>query len=173
MGRQINFFVLPGDFRIMEEAIQSTGNVMFLSGTAAEPLVQPLPTIEISEREMGNVPLGVYATRSDFVEGIRFRHVPQQGHFIIEPGSSVIELDRCYFDGKLLRRGRLYFYTGPGFNPEFIRWAEKVLRALRRFLVRKPDQIGLYYFGPAALAWMKKTGAQVTTSGLEVVVGAA
>ncbi len=83
----------------------------------------------------------------------------RQGHFIVEPGSPVIELDRNFFDGQRIRHGRMYFYTGPDFDPEFVRWGDKVLRAVRKVLVRSPES-KTEYFGPAALEWMRRTHAQ-------------
>lgn len=160
MGKQVNFYLLPKDMPILEDAIRSTGPVAFLPNIVPEPFVKTLPSIELPESQMGKEPLRVYVTHPDFLSRVQFRHVPQQGHFIVEPGSPVIELDRNYFDGQRIRHGRMYFYTGPDFDSDFMHWAGGVLKAVRKVLVRKPE-FGGEYFGPAALKWIEKTHARV------------
>jgi hypothetical protein len=160
MGKQVNFYLLPADLVVVEDAIRSTGPVAFLPNLVPEPLVKQLPTIAISEAQMGKEPLRVYVTHPKCLKLIRFRPVPERGYFIIEPGSPVIELDRNYVDDQRIRHGRLYFYTGSDFDPEFMKWAEGVLRAVRKVLVRKPE-LGGEYFGPGALEWIKKRRATV------------
>ena len=160
MGKQVNFYLLPSDLSTMEGAIRSTGPIAILTSTVPEPFVKELPSIVLSEAQMGQEPLRLYLTHPKYLPRIQFRHVPQQGHFIVEPGSPVIELDRNFFDGQRIRHGRMYFYTGPDFDSEFIQWAEDVLRAVKRVLIRKPE-LGGEYFGPAALNWIDSHQAQV------------
>jgi hypothetical protein len=159
MGKQVNFFLLPQDLGLVEEAIRSTGAVVFIPAVVSEPRVETLQSIDLPEERMGKEPLRVYVTRPDLLPKIRFRHVPAQGYFIVEPGSPVIELDRNFFDGKSIRHGRMYFYTGPDFDPEFVRWGDRVLRAVRKVLVRAPES-KTEYFGPAALDWTRRTNAK-------------
>jgi hypothetical protein len=170
VGKQVNFFLLPGDLIGIEQAIRQTGQVMFLPGTVPEPEIAPVSTIQFREHEMGAVGLRLYITLDELASGIRFRQVPEQGYFIVEPGSPVIELDRCYFDGKVLRRGRLYFFTGPGFQHRFIHWGDSVLRAVRRVLTRNPA-LGSAYFGAVAEAWIQRTHAAPRVGGNEFALG--
>ncbi len=109
---------------------------------------------------MGKERLRVCVTQPKYLSQIQFRHIPQQGHFIIEPGSPVLEFDRSYFDGHRIRKGRMYFYTGPDFDPDFMSWGDRVLRAVRKALVRKPE-LGGEYFGPATLEWIATHKATV------------
>jgi hypothetical protein len=160
MGKQVNFYLLPADLITVEDAIRSTGPVAFLPNLVPEPLVKKLPTIAMSEAQMGKEPLRVYVTHPKYLQLIRFRPVPQQGYFTIEPGSAVIELDRNYVDGQRIRHGRMCFYTGPDFDPEFMKRAEGVLRAVRKVLVRKPE-LGGEFFGPGALEWVERRHATV------------
>ena len=171
MGKQVNFYLLPSDLQAVEKAIRSTGPVEILPNFVPEPLVKKLSTIAMSEAQMGEEPLRVYVTHPRYLPQIQFRHVPEQHHFIVEPWSPVVEFDRNYFDGQSIRHGRMYFYTGPDFDPEFIKWAEGVLRAVRRVLVRKPE-LGGEYFGSAALEWIE--GRRVTVQpGVAVIAQSA
>ena len=135
MGRQVNFFLLPSDLVLVEEAVRSTGPVVFLPEVVAEPRIETLPSIQLSEERIGKERLRVYVTRPGFLSKIRLLHVPAQRYFIVEPGSPAIELDRNFFDGQRIRHGRMYFYAGPDIDPEFVRWGDKVLRAVRKVLV--------------------------------------
>ena len=160
MGKQVNFYLLPLDLATVEAAIRSTGPVAYLPNSVPEPMIKTLSTIVLSDDQIGKEPLRVYVTHPKYLPQIRFRHVPQQGHFIIEPGSPVIELDRNYFDGQRIRHGRMFFYTGPNFDPEFTKWADRVLRAVRKVLMRRPE-LGGEYFGDAALKWISSRRARV------------
>lgn len=159
MGRQVNFFLLPSDLALVEQALRLTGPVVFLPEVVAEPRIETLSSIQLPEERMGKERLRVHVTRPDFLSKIRLRHIPAQGYFIVEPGSPVIELDRNFFDGQRVRHGRMYFYTGPNIDPEFVRWGDKVLRAVRKVLVRSTES-KTEYFGPAAIEWMKRTHAK-------------
>ncbi len=79
MGKQVNFFLLPEDLDLVEEAIRSAGPVVFLPDVVPEPRVETLPSIELPQHRMGKERLRVYVTRPDFVPKIRFRHVPAHG----------------------------------------------------------------------------------------------
>ena len=60
-------------------------------------------------------------------------------------------------------------YTGPDFDPEFMRWGDKVLRAVRKVLVKAPES-KTEYFGRASLEWMERTHAKVH-AGIGVIAG--
>jgi hypothetical protein len=169
MGRQVSFFLLPEDLRVIEDAITSTGPVIFLPDVSAEPQVVTLASIELPQERMGKERLRVHVTRPDFVRKVRFKQMLGQQHFIIEPGSPVIQLDRSFFDGSRIRHGRLYFRTGSDADPEFVKWGEKVLRAVRSVLVRSPES-PTEYLGPSAHDWIKRTNAR-TQPGVAVLAG--
>jgi hypothetical protein len=171
MGHQVNFFLLPDDLPIVERAIRSAGAVMFLPGVVARPALQPLETVTMSVSDMGKVGLRVYVTEVHFGPWVRFRHIPQQGHFLVDHGSPVIEFDRSYFDGHVLRRGRLYFYTGIDHPSGFSEWADKVLRSVRRTLTRDTTT-GPHYYGPHAKRWIERSHAVCNRAGTELIAGA-
>src|SRR6202023_2309711 len=106
-----NCFLLPRDLVLVEEAVRSTGPVVFLPEGVAEPRIETLPSIQLSEERIGKERLRGY---------------------LATPGSPAIELDRNFFDGQRIRHGRMYFYAGPDIDPEFVRWGDKVLRAVRK-----------------------------------------
>jgi hypothetical protein len=119
---------------------------------------------------MGKVNLRLAIARPESLGEIHLRRIPEQGYFLIELGSPVIEFDRCYFDGTILRRGRIYFRTGPGLEPAFVQWANKVLRSVRSELI-KDSALGPHYYGPAARDWLLRTGAQERIGWNELVAG--
>ncbi|HSP82041.1 MAG TPA: hypothetical protein VLQ93_26200, partial [Myxococcaceae bacterium] len=92
------------------------------------------------------------------LESVRMRYIPQQGYWSVESDCSpVIQLSRCYYDGTILRRGRLYyqrrFVEGGAWveKPEaFQSWARKVFAVARKTLQKLPDSP--FYVGPRALA---------------------
>jgi hypothetical protein len=96
--------------------------------------------------------LHLFLVRPDDVEQVVARHVPAQGYWSVDAlPSPVVEFQRCFFDGKVLRRGRVYFvenyYDSSGVlvqKPEpFRKWAQAVLGLVRRKLHRQgPDYIG-------------------------------
>lgn len=135
-------------------------------------MLAPIASIELREADMGRQRLRVHVSQPQFLHLIRFRHVPEQGYYVVEPGSPAIELDRCYFNHQVLRRGRMYIHSGAGVSVEFMIGGIRVLRSVRRALVRTPDG-NASYFRRGALAWMEQTGARRKASGLEVVAGAA
>ncbi|HXL91140.1 MAG TPA: hypothetical protein VN969_19525 [Streptosporangiaceae bacterium] len=73
--------------------------------------------------------------------------------------SPVVELDRCFFDGMVLRRGRAYFASDLRFRPElpdpdFVKWGDQVLNRIRKLLVRVPELSPHSYFSPSAADWI-------------------
>jgi hypothetical protein len=121
---------------------------------------------------MGKVGLRVYISRLDYSRGIQLSHVPEQRYFIVKPGSPVIELTSATSMGASCGRGRLYFFTGTGFDTEFLRWSDRVLRRVRSVLI-KDSALGPYYYGPAAKDWVVKTGAHERIGWNELVAGTA
>jgi hypothetical protein len=106
--------------------------------------------------------LHLFLARPEDVDAVVMRHVPTQGYWTVDVlYSPVVEFQRCYFDGKILRRGRAYFvdkYFGPNADvvqkPEaFRKWAQSVLGAIRRGLHRR----GLDYVGSDAERWLLST----------------
>ena len=138
MGHQVNFFLLPSDLPTIEDAIRKTGDVCFLSDRT--PTAEPtgLETLALDLTDTGGFPLHAYVARREDLGNVTMRHVPAQGYWLIDSTRSpVIELDRCFFDGSVLKRGRMYFATDLRFlpelpDPDFVKWGDRVLNRLRK-----------------------------------------
>jgi hypothetical protein len=103
--------------------------------------------------------LHLFLVRPEDLDRVVTQHVAVQGYWVVDVlRSPVIEFQRCFFDGKELRRGRAYFvdkyYDSSDAliqKPEtFRKWAQTVLRAIRQSLERK----GSDYIGYDAKQWL-------------------
>lgn len=122
MGHQVEFFLGPNDLRELEARLKKVGELMILHRRSDRPAPRILESIDL--REGGAPWLFYYLVRPDDLRAVEFREVPAQGYWAVDVlTSSVVELSRCYFDGKILRRGRLYYTDG--FYAEDDRWIEK------------------------------------------------
>jgi hypothetical protein len=82
------------------------------------------------------------------------RYVSAQGYWTIDVlQSPVIEFDKSFFDGRILKPGRVY-YQSQFFDdseellvkPElFLKWSKSVINSLRKSLVKNGSSI--YYVG--------------------------
>lgn len=169
MGRQLNFFLMPEDLTGLESAVRSVGDVLFLRSRHATRQVEVVDSLIITRDQMGSVDLRAYLCRPDDLPQVALRYVSNQEHFVVEPGSPVIEVDRCFFDGKFLHRGRLYFYTASDTPADFTRWALRVFRAVRKSLIGEEAFGGYYYFGQAARRWVKESDAHLVSGGLAMM----
>lgn len=73
---------------------------------------EPKPkTLTIDDIEQSGLFLNL--ARPDDHKKIKMEFVPAQKHWTFEKfHSPLVEYDRCFFDGKVLRRGRLYYIDG-------------------------------------------------------------
>jgi hypothetical protein len=70
------------------------------------------------------------------------RYIPQQSYWIVQSeGAEGIEFSGCGYDGRTLIEGRFYFQNNMLINDtiwpermEFIRWADKVFRMIKKQL---------------------------------------
>ncbi len=81
------------------------------------------------------------------------------GVFVLVPniagGQDSAHASRPRFE---LHRSRIYFNTLPPVDAETSRWADRVIRAARRWLVRHPRLWSYVYCGPATRDWMDAGG---------------
>src|SRR5262245_37946530 len=134
MGRQINYFALPEDMATIEAAIRDTADVTILSWRNPTSTPVQIPSIVVSLLEMGHVDLQAAVVRTIDLHRVRAHRVPQQGYWMLDGGYPVLEVSACYFDGSLLRRDRIYYYTGEGNPEDYQGWGSRVLRAVRKVL---------------------------------------
>jgi hypothetical protein len=160
LGHQVNFFILPSDLPSVEDAIRAVGEVVFLEDRTptAEPM--QLQTLSFDKGDMGKRQLRAYIVRDSDRGLVKTRFIEQQGYWVIDSlGSPVVELDRCYFDGTLLRRGRAYFASDLRFRPQMpgpdlVKWGDRVLARVRKLLIRSPSIAKYIYASEDALRWI-------------------
>ena len=145
VGHQVNFFVLPADLPVIESAIRSAGDMCFLEDRTRTRQPAVLDTLAFGPGEMGHRQLGAYIARDSDLAAVQTKFIAAQGYWLIEPAASpVIEFDRCFFDGYVLRRGRAYFASDLRFRRElpgsdFVRWGDRVLSRIKNALQHAPE----------------------------------
>jgi len=163
MGRQVNFYMLPDDIAAYEQVLKAEGNVCFLEEMTPTPQIRIIDTLAVPETK--NRRLRVYLAQEGDLSGIVTEEVPTQQYWLIDVVQSLaVEFDRSYYNGQILGRGRLYFQTGYYDSndqcidkpEEFVRWADRLLRWIRRHYKRNPETG--FYLGPHAWEWVARGG---------------
>lgn len=178
MGHQVNFYLVGQDNALLQRLIESAGHVAFVMDRQATRDLLPVEDLRISDDQMGKASLRVYAVQPSALPRLPLRWIPEQNHHIIDIASPAIEVDRCYFDGHIIRTGRIYAYSAP-WRPQdaavwadFKTWSNRVMRRVAEGLTREGYRFGdrpfISYFGPEAAAWMERAGASFSVSGQEL-----
>ena len=168
MGHQINFFLMPEDTRLLEKKLREKCPLVILDSESRSAAPVQLPDLEVAK--FGKTRLRVFLVQPEALESVRMRYVQQQGYWSVETDlSPVIEVDRCYYDGKIIRNGRLYYqrqFVEDGAWVEkpaaFQAWAKKVFSIARRTLQKLPDRP--YHVGPHALTEHQQGRVKLLTS---------
>lgn len=109
-----------------------------------------------------------YLVRAEDVPSLVLTHVPAQGYWSLDViRAPVVEFTRCFLDGRLLRRGRIYyrewFYDSDGRRvekgKEFGSWARRIVTVAKRGLMRRDGD----WIGADALAWLTQSGGTLAT----------
>jgi hypothetical protein len=165
MSSQVNFFLTPVDQLLLEQRLKKECPVVFLGIPLEQPAPRLLSTLEVAR--YGEEWLTVFLAHPDSLGALVFDHVPKQGYWLVDDERSpVIELSRCFYDGKVLKRGRLYYIKG--FYDEagrwvdkpadFLAWAKKVFSVTRKGLRRDAELFS--YIGQDAEEKRQKEGLQ-------------
>jgi hypothetical protein len=159
-GRQVNFYLTPSDLLFWEKLIREKIPLCLLESTSTSSHPRRLLTAMVSE--MGHTPLNIVICHPEQVRSVEMNHLERRGLWAVNIARSpAIELSRCYYDGKILRRGRLYYV--PGYfegdvwiekDSSFVAWADRILNRTRRILKKQP-YLG-EYAGPEVLGWGAK-----------------
>jgi hypothetical protein len=164
VGHQLNFHATPADIAELETDIRKQEPIAIIHSRS--PTANPLVLPSLSFVEGGEPFLFYRLVRESDLSEVVTRHVPAQGYWTVDVlRSPVVEFNSCYFDGKILRRGRAYYvdgFYGEGEawveKPESFRlWARGVLRILRKSLKRH----GTDYIGRDALSWLQHDGGKL------------
>jgi len=155
MSSQSNLFLTPADQSLLEQRLKKQCPVVFLDYRLERAAPQLLSTLVVDD--YGETWLTVFLAHPASLGALVFEHVPRQGYWMVDlDRSPVIELSRCFYDGGILRRGRVYyskgFYDGTGQwvekPAEFLEWAKKVFSVTRKGLQRDGELSS--YVGPDA-----------------------
>ena len=122
--------------------------------------------VDATAAEDGTGPRFFHMVRWPDLRSVVMKHVPVRGEWAVDVlESPVIEYTRSFFDGRVLRRGRLYYVdqhhgedgTLVEKSAVFQEWASSVLEKTRKLLKRH----GTDYIGPHAKEWLKSSGGEL------------
>jgi len=153
---QINYCILPSEFPALVDAVSSRHPALLVSRTQPTPEAvrwtpdQPPPTdawlIRVDDwSRLASQQPDWWEARQCWVVGA--------GGYGLEAGCSL------FIENRHLHPNRIYFNTLPPVDPAVRRWADHVIRAARKFLVREPGV--REYFGPATLDWARAENARL------------
>lgn len=138
MSRQAYFFMHPEDLVEFDEHIRLANGVVFVPCRLKTAVVTPqksavcdTPLLESSSDN-----LTLYMCRPDDLHQLHPHERPVLGDWTVNPRKApVVEFWRSYFDGRVLKRGRLSFELD-GQSRDFNRFADSLLRHIRRKYTR-------------------------------------
>jgi len=166
MGHQVNFYIDPADTVALEKQLEKLGPLRILHSRSPRP--EPRIVESVNVEENGEPWLFLYLVRPEDLPAVVTREVPAQGHWKIDVHESpVVEFQRCFFDGKILRRGRVYYLDGfydaqnqwQDKPAAFRTWAKAVLANTKKAL-KKHDAD---YIGPGAEKWLASGDGKLVT----------
>lgn len=158
MGHQVNFYAIPEDIVHIEQKIREIESLAILHSRSNTATPRIVPSLDF--RESDQQWLFFHLVRESDLSCVVTRHVPSQSYWTIDVlRSPVIEFNRCYFDGRILRRGRVYYvdaFYGPDDawmekSEDFRLWAKSVLKIIRHCFKKH----GSDYIGNETLGWLK------------------
>lgn len=164
MGHQVNYYLGPEDFRELEQRLRKIHPMAVIHSRSPSAVPRVVSSFEVEDGDA--LWLFFFLVREDDIDAVRLTEVPTQHYWSVdESRSPVIQFMRCFFDGKVLRRGRLYYNDGYWnadkvwtSKPEpFRKWARSVLAATRRMLQPMDGE----YIGREARAWQESSGGKL------------
>lgn len=153
MGHQLNFYLTDKDTEMVESAIRALEPVAVLHRRSTGP--HPRVVDSLRYREDGRDWLFFELARPSDVASLALRHVEGPEYWTVDIRTApVLEFSRPFYDGTIIRRGRIYFvssyFDGNGVpilkDEAFVKWGKRVIRRVRGVLSRQ----GSFYIGPEA-----------------------
>ncbi|MRG93614.1 hypothetical protein [Polyangium spumosum] len=167
MGHQSGFYLTPKDKADLEQRLREKTDFIILLDES--PTASPRVVDSLNFSEPDNPWWSKYLARPEDLDKITTRHVKTQGYWTVEYlFSPVLEFSGCFFDGKILRRGRVYYVDG-FYGPDggwvekseaFRKWARMVHTTIKKSLKRRDSQY-VEYIGADAQAWVDAGGQLV------------
>jgi hypothetical protein len=161
MGHQLVFYMTPTDIRAVEAKLRALEAMVVIHSDSISATPRVVESLEVAEG--GRRWLHFYLARRQDLPVVKMRPIPgRTDWFVDDSASPVIEFHCCFFNGKTLRDGRVYwsddFYASDGAqvlkSAEFRAWAAKVRSTVKRFL--KPYDGKL--IGPDTALWLERSG---------------
>ena len=147
MAKQFNILATDVDLQRLEIVLRQLGDTQLLSCEATDDLagLKPLDALPIPVSKAGEVPLFCYLAPIGLPPKIVMeRDSPVKVHIDVE-SSHVIEFWRPFYDGHIMRPGRLFHkdkaYANRIFgekDPAFRVWAKRVMARVKKSLRRDP-----------------------------------
>jgi hypothetical protein len=168
MAHQVNFYAAPEDIAQIEAEVRQIEPIEFLHSRSQAAGPRVVSSLDL--REDGTPWLFFYLVRESDLAAVVTNRVPAQGYWTVDVfRSPVVEFNRCYFDGNILRRGRVYYVDGFYRSDEiwvekseyFRRWAKSVFKITKRCLKRH----GTDYIGQEAWSWLNESARRTPDGG--------
>lgn len=157
IGRQSNFIVTNNDLKSLEIVLRNRSDVQLLSSRTNEGrnALLPLKSLLVGPADVG-VQRICYFAPSDWMADLRVTSLSDVKSVVDVEHSEVIEYWRSYCDQGQIQAGRYYYtpvYWDDGEwarkSPGFIKWAEGVVRTMKKVLIRDKER-GAYVGHDAA-----------------------
>ena len=125
------------DLAALEKLLLKRGDVEVLSSTPTgnDRSLPSLPALPIPVSQAGKTSLFCYLAPVDLP-----RHIVLQGQSVLKVDdhqSHLIEVWRSWYNGQIIKSGRLWYENnvwGNPKDPDFCRWADRVMARVRRSL---------------------------------------
>ncbi|PIT87393.1 MAG: hypothetical protein COU31_03160 [Candidatus Magasanikbacteria bacterium CG10_big_fil_rev_8_21_14_0_10_40_10] len=162
MGKQINFYMHPEDLKKFDSVLKQEIDLKIFYTTSKENGLDFLDDVVI--KKYGEERITVMLTKDLYLKNIKLNRIKENQWSVDSIFSPVLEFVRCYFDGKQIRLGRLYYQEGyydarglwQKHPDEFIVWCKKMC-GLVEGMSKHDKQTSAYIF-PHALEWRNKGG---------------
>ncbi len=164
MSHQFTYSALLEDFAEIEARLRRIEPFIILYSRS--PTAAPRTASALNFKDGEKMSLFFYLVRKEDLAAVVTRYVDTQDHWTVQClPSPVIQSDGCFFDGKILRRTRMY-YTDGSYDQSgtwvqksegFRKWAAAVFRATKKCLRRMDGE----YIGPAAARWLENSGGKL------------
>lgn len=162
MGKQVLIYATPEDLEELENFLRTRLDFSVIASRSS--VTKPQPSNSLSVADPGEGGLWAYLVRPEDVRAVVLKEVRSKSYWTIDVlRSPVVELRRCYFDGRVLRQGRFFFETGyyrddswKDKPKQFVDWADTVFRIAKHFF--KHERSLRAYVGKHAEQWRAEPG---------------
>jgi hypothetical protein len=177
MGRQINFFLHRDDQADFDRLLKTFGDIVLLPYYHYDNKVSTIEDTLVRDRiKEGR---RVYLIRRSDFKDIPLTHIEKFGYWLVDDRIlPIVHFDRGVTTDAKIERGRIYFQ--PDFvdskemrmikkSDDFIKWADNIIRTVRRKLKKYKHNIGAYsyteYLGDNADKWRELNRAEIAAAG--------